>query len=68
MSFAEKLLQCIDCKNIFTFTVEEQEFRSSRGYPNEPGRCHPCRQARKPYSTQNENSAGTKFHSDSYFR
>jgi hypothetical protein len=68
MSFAEKLLDCVECKKIFTFTVKEQEFRCSQGYPNEPVRCRPCRQARKTSSTQNENGVKIKFQSDSYFR
>ena len=68
MILAEKILHCYDCKKNFTYTVEEQEFHFSRGFPNEPVRCRPCRQARKTHSTQDENSVGTKFHSDSYFR
>jgi hypothetical protein len=65
MSFEKKLLNCIDCKKNFYFTVEEQEFRSSRGFPNDPGRCRPCRVARKP---QSDNRAGTKSFSDNYLR
>jgi hypothetical protein len=68
MSFAEKILGCIDCKKIFTFTVEEQEFRSNRGFPNEPVRCPNCRQARKNHGTLTENNTSTSTHSDSYFR
>jgi hypothetical protein len=68
MSFAEKLLYCINCKKNFTFTVKEQESRSSRGYPNDPWRCLPCRQARKPQSTQSDSSTEIRHHSDSYFR
>ncbi len=68
MSFKEKLLHCSDCQNNFTFTVDEQEFHASRGFPNEPGRCPPCRQARKTHSTPNETSVRTKVPSDSYFR
>jgi CxxC-x17-CxxC domain-containing protein len=47
MSFQDKSLQCSDCGNTFTFSVEDQEFFQSRGYTNEPKRCTPCRQARK---------------------
>jgi hypothetical protein len=68
MSFAEKLLNCVNCKKNFTFTVEEQEYRSSRGFPNDPGLCRPCRQARKTSSFQDEDSARTKVLSNSYFR
>jgi hypothetical protein len=68
MSFSEKILNCVDCKKVFTFTIEEQEFRSSRGFPNEPVRCAPCRQARKSHSPQNEDSTRTTTHSTKYFR
>jgi hypothetical protein len=67
MSFAEKILYCVNCKKHFTFTVEEQEFRSYRGFPNEPVRCPSCRQARKTYSPSNEKYVRTTP-SDSYFR
>jgi len=47
MSFQDKTLECSDCGNTFTFSVEEQEFFQSKGYTNEPKRCPECRQARK---------------------
>ena len=47
MSFQDKSLQCSDCGNTFTFSVEDQEFFQSKGYTNEPKRCPECRQARK---------------------
>ena len=47
MSFQDKLLQCSDCGQEFTFTAGEQEFYSSRGLLNEPGRCPECRTARR---------------------
>ena len=68
MSFAEKLLNCTNCKKDFTFSVAEHELRASRGYPNEPGLCHSCRLARKTPSPQNENGPKTAVHSDKYFR
>ncbi|MBN1190282.1 MAG: zinc-ribbon domain containing protein [Dehalococcoidales bacterium] len=46
MSFTEKLLYCNNCKKSFTFTVEEQQYRSSQGYPNDPINCPTCRRAR----------------------
>jgi len=67
MSFAEKILDCVNCKKYFTFTIKEQEFRSNRGFPNEPLRCPTCRQARKTYSTSGENVVRATP-SDSYFR
>jgi hypothetical protein len=68
MGFAEKLLYCIDCKKRFTFTVEEQEFHSNRGFPNDPSRCTPCRKARKNHIPSNEDNVRTVTRSDSYFR
>ena len=47
MSFQDKSLQCSDCGTTFTFTAQEQEFFSSKGYTNEPKRCPTCRQARR---------------------
>ncbi len=47
MSLKEKLLYCYNCKKNFTFTVEDQELRSSQGYPNDPVNCPTCRRARK---------------------
>ena len=44
--YTEKTLTCQDCGQGFTFTAEEQEFFSSKGY-SEPKRCPTCRQARK---------------------
>jgi len=54
MSFEDKTLECSDCSNTFTHSVEDQEFFQSKGYTNEPKRCPSCRQARK--SQRNGNS------------
>jgi CxxC-x17-CxxC domain-containing protein len=48
MSFQDKSIQCSDCGTTFTFSADEQELFESRGYTNDPKRCMPCRQARKP--------------------
>ena len=47
MGFEDKMLECVDCKQPFTFSAEEQEFFSSKGYENDPKRCPPCRAARR---------------------
>ena len=47
MVFEDKVLQCSDCSNSFTFSAADQEFFQSKGYTNEPKRCPTCRQARK---------------------
>jgi len=47
MSFQPKTLTCVECGEQFTFTVEEQEFHSKKGYANEPKRCPTCREARR---------------------
>jgi hypothetical protein len=58
MSFAQKLLYCNNCKKNFIFTIEEQERRSSQGYPNDPLTCPTCRRARKTYSSKQTNADG----------
>jgi CxxC-x17-CxxC domain-containing protein len=57
MSFAEKLLLCVDCNKPFTFTVEEQFSHASHGFINEPRRCPSCRRTRKSESTKSDNSS-----------
>jgi len=47
MGFTDKNLTCSDCNKEFTFTANDQEFYSSKGYTNEPKRCPDCREARK---------------------
>ena len=47
MAFEDKSLQCSDCGTTFTFSAEEQELFSSKGYTNEPKRCTSCRQAKR---------------------
>ena len=57
MSFQDKTLECFDCANTFTFSIEEQEQFQSRGYANEPKRCPECRQARKARQFRNSNNS-----------
>ena len=47
MILQDKSLQCYVCGATFTFSADEQELFSSRGYINDPKRCLPCRQAKK---------------------
>jgi CxxC-x17-CxxC domain-containing protein len=47
VSFQDKVLTCRDCGQQFTFTAGEQEFYSSKGLVNEPGRCPDCRAIRR---------------------
>jgi CxxC-x17-CxxC domain-containing protein len=44
--YTDKTLTCQDCGQSFTFSADDQEFFSSKGY-TEPKRCPSCRQARK---------------------
>ena len=46
MTFEDRILTCAQCGEEFTFTAEDQEFHSSRGY-QDPRRCPNCRQARR---------------------
>ncbi len=47
MEFADRTLSCADCGADFTFTANEQQFYSERGFTNEPKRCKGCRDKRK---------------------
>jgi CxxC-x17-CxxC domain-containing protein len=58
MRFTEKLLHCTNCKKDFIFTVENQEYRSFQGYPNDPANCPTCRRARKSISSIQMNTDG----------
>jgi len=60
MSFEDKDLQCSDCGATFTFTAGEQEFYSVKGFTNEPGRCAPCRQARKAQRNSSGGFGGSR--------
>ncbi len=42
----DRQLTCADCGQSFTFTAQEQDFYSERGF-QEPKRCKPCRETRK---------------------
>jgi CxxC-x17-CxxC domain-containing protein len=44
--FEDRTLTCVECGNEFTFTVDDQEFHSRKGY-QDPKRCPNCRQARR---------------------
>jgi len=44
--YTDKTLACQDCGQSFTFSADDQEFFSTKGY-SEPKRCPSCRQARK---------------------
>jgi hypothetical protein len=68
MSLTEKVLKCINCRKQFTFTVAQQEFQISRGYPNNPGLCPACRRARKTYRAPDESGVGIKVRSSNFLR
>lgn len=42
----DRTLTCKDCRKEFIFTVKEQEFFLSKGFPD-PIRCSDCRRKRK---------------------
>ncbi len=45
--YQDKTLVCRDCGQDFIFSAGEQEFFSTKGLQNEPGRCPSCRTARR---------------------
>ena len=46
MPFTDKMLTCADCGQEFTFSADDQEFYSTRGF-SEPKRCRSCRAMRR---------------------
>ena len=46
MPFTDKTLTCADCGQEFTFSADDQEFYSTRGF-SEPKRCRSCRALRR---------------------
>jgi CxxC-x17-CxxC domain-containing protein len=46
VAFEDRSLTCQDCGQQFTFTAEDQEFFTRRGY-TDPKRCPSCRTARR---------------------
>lgn len=45
-------LECVDCPNVFAFTVGEQQFYLTRGYA-QPKRCPACREKKKKQKLAN---------------
>ncbi|MFL6373919.1 MAG: zinc-ribbon domain containing protein [Pyrinomonadaceae bacterium] len=43
ISLEDLAIQCIDCRELFTWTVGEQEFYRTKGLTNPPKRCKPCK-------------------------
>ena len=41
--FETKSLSCVECRNVFIFSIQEQEFFHSHGLANTPKRCPHCR-------------------------
>jgi CxxC-x17-CxxC domain-containing protein len=60
VAYQDKTIQCSDCGRTFTFTAQEQEFYSSKGFTNEPKRCPECRQARKTDRGDRGSSRGSR--------
>lgn len=46
MTYQDRYLTCVQCGSEFTFSADDQEFHSSRGY-QDPKRCPSCRAARR---------------------
>lgn len=55
--FEDQQLTCTDCGREFTFTAEDQEFYSAKGY-SAPKRCPECRAARKAHSRGGHSRGG----------
>lgn len=53
----DKIIDCCDCSDPFTFTAAEQDFYASKGLA-EPRRCKGCRMKRK--AARGESSGGDR--------
>ena len=47
MEFKDETIACVDCKNEFIFTANEQKFYAEKGFDNKPKRCKSCREIKK---------------------
>ena len=63
MTIQDKTFQCFDCAAAFTFSAEEKELFTSKGYNNAPKRCPSCRQARR---TRQFGDSISSYQKDSY--
>ena len=54
---SDKTITCADCGEEFTFSDEEQQFYSERGF-QDPKRCKACRDRRKK---ERGGSPGSRF-------
>ena len=46
MTYEDRTLTCAECGSEFTFSADDQQFHTERGY-QDPKRCPSCRQARR---------------------
>ena len=46
MTYEDRSLTCVECGSEFTFSADDQQFHTERGY-QDPKRCPSCRQARR---------------------
>ena len=47
MAFEDRTLTCVECNEGFTFSADDQQYHSEKGYENDPKRCPSCRQSRR---------------------
>jgi len=58
--YTDKTLACQDCGQSFTFSADDQEFFSTKGY-SEPKRCPSCRQNRRSSNYGGSSSYGSGY-------
>lgn len=51
----DKKITCVDCKEEFIFTANEQRFYKEKGFSNEPKRCKSCREKKKQERQKRDN-------------
>lgn len=59
VAFQDRQLTCQDCGKEFTFTANEQEFYSQKGF-SDPKRCPSCRAAKKAMSGNDHRGHGQR--------
>lgn len=60
MSFRDRILTCVDCREQFIFTAGEQLFFHDRQFKNEPKRCKPCKERRNRLAKDEHGPASGK--------
>jgi CxxC-x17-CxxC domain-containing protein len=56
--YTDRSLTCAECNATFTFSADEQQLFTEKGYRDRPRRCPDCRPARKASGQAGQSSRG----------